>query len=158
MIELDNDKRTLSSTTSMKKSLEAIRNGEAGLTERRRKLLNRVPNSNDWASFERDSISIKDIAYLSAATHHEFALLRGKASDILLHGVELHCNFDEELLELLMSRKMRLIAHSHPDYDFIEASYDDRLFLRYIGQKESTIVSYVTGIEKKFKANAFEEI
>ena len=137
MIELDNDKRTLSSTTSMKKSLEDW----------------------IWSCFERVWYHpIKDIAYLSAATHHEFALLRGKASDILLHGVELHCNFDEELLELLMSRKMRLIAHSHPDYDFIEASYDDRLFLRYIGQKESTIVSYVTGIEKKFKANAFEEI
>jgi len=30
---------------------------------------------------KKDTISIKDIAYLSAATHHEFALLRGKATN-----------------------------------------------------------------------------
>ena len=73
----------LSSSSSTRKSLEAIRNGEAGLTERRTKILSRVPQSNDWAVFEKDSVSTKDIAYLSAYTRHEFALLRGKKKDIV---------------------------------------------------------------------------
>ena len=90
----------LSSSSSMRKSLEAIRNGEAGLTDYRKNLLNRVPCSNDWAAFEKDSVSTKDIAYLSAATGHEFALLRGKKKDIVFHGVERHCNFNDDLLEL----------------------------------------------------------
>ena len=148
----------LSSSASMKISLEAIRNGNAGLTEKRKRLLERVPNSNDWASFERGSVSIKDIAYLSAATHHEFALLRGKSKDIIFHGIELHCNFTVELLELLKTGKLRLVAHTHPDYGKVIPSQDDKAFLRYIGQNESIIISYITGIERSFNANTVMEL
>lgn len=147
----------LSSSASTRISLEAIRNGDAGLTEHRKQILARVPNSNDWASLERDSVSIKDIAYLSAATHHEFALLRGKTKDIVFHGVELHCDFTVELLELLRNGKLRLVAHSHPDYGEIIPSLDDKKFLRYIGQKESIIISYITGNEQRFYANMVDE-
>ena len=147
----------LSSTASTKISLEAIRNGEAGLNEKRKKLLERVPNSNDWAALDRDSVTIKDIAYLSAATHHEFALLRGKGKDIVFHGVELHCNFTEELLELLKAHKLYLVAHTHPDYGTVEPSQDDREFLKTIGQNDSIVISYITGIERKFSASLFDE-
>lgn len=149
---------SLSSASSTKTSLEAIRNGDAGLNDRRKGLLSRVPNSNDWAAFERESITVKDIAYLSAATHHEFALLRGKTKDILFHGVERHCNFNDELLELLKTKKLRLIAHTHPDYGEIEPSPDDRAFLKYIEQQESIIISYITGFEKHFSANLFDDL
>lgn len=147
----------LSSSESTKVSLEAIRMGDAGLSERRRNILKRVPNSNDWSTFEKESISIKDIAYLSAATEHEFALLRGKTKDIVFHGVRRHCDFTDELLELLKTKKLRLIAHTHPDYGMIKPSQDDRLFLEYIGQKESVIISYITGMEQIFYANLFDE-
>ena len=146
----------LSSTASMRTSLKAIYDGEAGLTERRKQLLNHVPNSHDWAVFKYNSISIKDIAYLSAATHHEFALLRGKTYDILFHGVSCHCNIIGEMLELLKQKKLRLVAHTHPDYDEIIPSKDDRLFLKQIDQKESIIISYITGKEQKFSASLFE--
>lgn len=147
----------LSSTASTRTSLEAIRHGEAGLNEKRKSILARVPCSGDWATFERDMISIRDIAYLSAATQHEFALLRGKARDIILHGVERHCNFDEELLDLLQTKKLRLIAHTHSDYGAIEPSVDDREFLKHINQKSSIIVSYITGVELEFSANLFDD-
>lgn len=149
-------KNTLSSTASTKISLEAIRNGEAGLNEKRKNMLARAPNPNDWATFEKDTISIKDIAYLSAATHHEFALLRGKTKDIIVHGVELHCYFDDELLGLLQTKKLRLIAHTHPDYGKIIASADDREFLKHINQKTSIIVSSITGIDYEYESNLFE--
>ena len=151
-------KNILSSTASTKTSLEAIRNGEAGLTEKRKNILARVPCSNDWATFENDTVSIKDIAYLSAATHHEFALLRGKTKDIIVHGVELHCYFDDELLGLLQAKKLRLIAHTHPDYGKIIPSAEDREFLKNIGQNSSVIISYITGAEFEFGSNSFEEI
>ena len=151
-------KNLLSSIASTKTSLEAIRNGEAGLTEKRKSMLARVPCSNDWSTFEKDTISIKDIAYLSAATHHEFALLRGKTKDIIVHGVERHCHFNEELLGLLQTKKLRLIAHTHSDYGKIIPSADDREFLKHIGQKTSVIISYITGAEFEFASNSFEDI
>lgn len=148
--------KILSSTASMQISLEAIRNGDAGLNDRRTSILARVPNSQDWAAFEYESIQIKDLAYLSAATHHEFALLRGKSKDIVFHGIERHCEFNEELLTLLKTKNLRLVAHTHPDYGPIEPSADDRDFLRYIGQKKSIIISYITGYQMEFTSNLFE--
>ena len=50
------------------------------------------------------------------------------------------------------------MAHSHPDWGPVEASADDRKFLRYIGQKKSLIVSYITGEEMFFGYNIFEDV
>ena len=47
----------LSSSASIQKSLEAIRNGDAGLNDRRKAILARTPYSNDWAAFEHESIT-----------------------------------------------------------------------------------------------------
>lgn len=141
----------------MKTSLKAVYDGEAGLNERRKQLLRRVPNSNDWAVFEVDSITIKDIAYLSAATHHEFALLRGKTKDILFHGTNYHCHIVGEMLKLLEQRKLRLVAHTHPDYGDVIPSKDDRLFLKQIRQNESTVISYITGKMQRFNSDMFEK-
>lgn len=150
--------KKLASSSSMKISLEAIRNGEAGLNEHRKNLLLRVPLPDDWSAFSTNSISIKDITYLSAATGHEFALLRGKNNDIIVHGVDRHCNFDKELLDLLKTKKLRLVAHTHPDYGITVPSKDDREFLKYIDQHTSIVISYITGNEIQFSANAFDDL
>lgn len=139
-------------------SLEAVRLGEAGLNQHRQGLLNRVPNQNDWVALEKNRVTVKDIAYLSAATHDEFALLRGKTRDILFHGEKEHCYFNEELILLLKSKKLRLVVHSHPDYNKIRSSLDDREFLKYIEQKESLIVSYITGDVKQFTQSVFDDM
>lgn len=153
-----NETYLLSSSESTRISLEAVRLGEAGLNKHRQALLNRVPNQNDWVALKKDIVTVKDIAYLSAATHDEFALLRGKVKDILFHGESEHCYFDEELIGLLKSNKLRLVVHSHPDYNKIRSSSDDREFLKYIEQKESLIVSYITGDVKRFTQSAFDDI
>lgn len=153
-----NDATGLSSAGSLKRSLEAVQHGSAGLNARRQSLLDRVPNSNDWAPFEVGSVEVKDIAYLAASTHHEFAILRGKTRDILFHGTERHCNFSEELLDLLKTKKLRLVAHTHPDRDRIVPSLDDRRFLTAIDQKDSIIISSVTGVERVFNANIFDDL
>ncbi len=150
----------LSSSESVKISLETIRNKKAGLNKHREALLSRIPNQNDWGRFSLNSISNKDLAYLSAATGDEFALMRGKSVDILYHGTKEHCAIDEDelLMELLCSHKIYLECHTHPDYDFITPSVQDRNFLNYIGQKKSKIISSITGNEIEFSANRFEDL
>ena len=76
----------------------------------------------------------------------------------MFHGIERHCNFNEELLDLLRTRKLRLIAHTHPDREKIVPSVDDRRFLSAIGQKNSVIISCITGMTREFSANIFDDI
>ena len=86
----------------MRVSLESIRRGDAGLDEHRAAMLRRVPAIGDWAKFSYEHLSMKDLAYLTAKTGHEFAILRGKHIDILFHGSERSCTFDEALAALTM--------------------------------------------------------
>ena len=76
----------LQSAQSMQVSLESIRHGGGGLDGRRTSMLRRVPEVGDWAKFPHEYLSMKDLAYLTAKTGHEFAILRGKREDILFHS------------------------------------------------------------------------
>lgn len=66
----------LQSAQSMRVSLESIRCGEGGLDEHRAAMLRRVPDVGDWANFPYEHLTMKDLAYLTAKTGHEFAILR----------------------------------------------------------------------------------
>ena len=145
----------LFSTSSMRTSLEAIRNGEAGLNQHRKSLLDRVPETGNWAVLPVDRVTVEDLAYISAAVNHEFALLRSKRKDILFHGDTTNCPLDESLLDLLKSKKYKLIAHSHPDYGIVIPSPEDRSFLRLMGQCSSIIISYITGEMREFYPDEF---
>ena len=147
---------TLSSSRSTQTSLESIRLGNAGLTKRRQNMLDRVPEPGHYASFEKGSVEIIDLAYLSAQEGHEFALIRGKKNDILVHGTSSGCEFDSDFEDAFMNGKMKLIAHSHPDYDRIIPSKEDRDFLKKIHQDRSIIVSWYTGKQIEFSADEFE--
>lgn len=146
----------LSSDHSMEISLQSIKKGTAGLTKHRQSLLSKVPDSNNWHCFPKDSITIKDIAYLSAKTGHEFALLRGKKEDILFHGMKYHCNISGILVDLLKTGRVALVAHSHPAEHIPIPSTDDRKVLQLMGQKESIIISAITGKEILFSSDRFE--
>lgn len=146
----------LSSDRSMEISLESIKNGNAGLNKHRLYLLSKVPASNELHRFSKDSITIKDIAYLSAKTGHEFALLRGKKEDILYHGMKYYCNISGPLVDLLKNGHLRLIAHSHPAEHIPTPSVNDRKVLKLINQKESIIISAITGKEITFSSDRFE--
>ena len=67
---------SLASSSSTIKSLESVRLGKAGLDAHRQVMLMRVPDTGQWASFERGSLELKDLAYLTAKTGDEFAILR----------------------------------------------------------------------------------
>ena len=146
---------TLSSTHSMQISLEAVRSGKAGLDAHRQRMLDRIPKTGDWAKFQRDTIELKDLAYLTAKVGDEFALLRGKHEDILFHGDNLNCHLDVFENELI-SRKYMIVGHSHPGEDDPRPSDKDRNVLELIGQDRSSIVSGRTGKIIDFGADRFE--
>lgn len=148
----------LDSSHSTEISLEAIRTGEAGLNAHRQSMLNRVPEMGDFASFDHESLNLKDIAYLTAKTGHEFAILRGKDVDILFHGDSRHCKFSETLVEMMISGKLLILGHTHPGEDNPTPSDEDRMALKQIGQKMSTVVSGRTGKMVEFGPDKFDEL
>lgn len=148
----------LYSTHSFRTSLEHLRAGTAGLDDRKQTMLDRVPNPGDWAYFQLEHINMKDLAYLTAKTGDEFAILRGKNEDILLHGDNVHCEFDEELKKMLFSNKLLIYGHSHPGEDTPKPSPEDRMALDLIGQSNSKLISGLTGMEITFTADLFDDI
>lgn len=148
----------LSSTASRRVSLESIRYGKGNLDVRRQGLLDRVPESGMWVRLELNSLEMMDIAYLTAKTGHEFAILRGKHEDILYHGISNECNvLDDDVLEKgLLEKKLRVVGHSHPGEPFPEPSPDDRRFLWLIEQRSSLVISGITGICIEFKSLYFD--
>ena len=146
----------LSSTQSLGVSLENVMKGTSGLNEHRVSLLNRVPNTNDWARFNKDSLSMKDLAFLTAKTGDEFAILRGKKEDILFHGSKYHCDFEGVLYEMLVKNKLEIYGHSHPIELIPIPSRDDRKTLQLLGQKKSRLISAITGKEVEFGCSEFE--
>ena len=146
----------LSSTQSLGVSLENVMKGTSGLNEHRVSLLNRVPNTNDWARFNKDSLSMKDLAFLTAKTGDEFAILRGKKEDILFHGSKYHCDFEGVLYEMLVKNKLEIYGHSHPIELIPIPSRDDRQTSQLLGQKKSRLISAITGKEVEFGCSEFE--
>lgn len=148
----------LASMESMQISLASVREGTAGLNKHRKKLLEKVPNSGDWIKILSGNTTLRDIAFLTAKTGDEFAILTGKKYDILYHGCKNHCVFDDELCDLLIKGQLRIYGHSHPGEWFPMPSHDDRETLRFIGQKRSRLVSAVTGREIEFTDNVFDNL
>ncbi len=155
MEEQEKEQLILSSSKSLMISLEKVKQGKAGLNKHRQSLLNRVPKTNNWANFSKGSISMKDIAFLSAKTGDEFAILAGKREDILFHGSKYHCMFDGEISEMLINGQLELYGHSHPAEFFPRPSDDDIETLQKLGQKKSRLISAVTGKEMEFVGHKF---
>ena len=142
----------------MRASLESIRCNKGGLNRHRQALLDRVPNSGDWAAFPYEHIDMKDLAYLTAKTGHEFAILRGKKEDILFHGTSSCCSFDNELFCRLTNNQLSIYGHSHPGEDPPTPSAQDRATLKEIGQTTSKLISDMTGQEITYAISLFDDI
>ena len=143
------------SPQSYRRSLSGIVAGRAGLDERRKSILSRLPKTGEWHKFERNSISTRDLAYLSAATGHEFALFRSKRADILIRGDNRACNVVGKLGEEILGHKYEWVAHSHVDMGRLTASTGDRDTLRRLGQNSSIIVG-IDGEEAVFYQSVFD--
>lgn len=149
---------TLSSRQSMIISLKAVKDGTGGLSEHRLNMLKNANSVGKYRSYNLNTLTTNDIAYLTAFTGHEFAILRGKHEDILFHGDQRHCHFIGNLAERLRNGSLKLYAHSHPAEDIPVPSMDDRKLLQEIHQNTSLVVSATTGRVVEFSANMFEDL
>ena len=98
---------------------------------------------------------MKDIAFLTAKTGDEFAILKGKKEDILFHGSRYHCDFEGVLYDMLIKRQLEIYGHSHPVEIIPIPSRDDRKTLKLIRQRKSRLISAVTGKEVEYDDNEF---
>lgn len=121
-------------------------------------MLDRVPESGDWARFPYEHLNMKDLAYLTAKTGHEFAILRGKTEDILFHGESVRCTFGDILVDMLLNKHLVIYGHSHPGEVVPTPSPQDRSTLRQIGQHSSKLISGMTGQETTYSADLFDDI
>ncbi|MBQ1915212.1 MAG: hypothetical protein II178_08350 [Selenomonadaceae bacterium] len=149
-IIVDTDSIVIESSKSQRISLANIRNGKHGLNARRKNLLNKVKNTDAWESFARESIELIDLAYLTASTGHEFALLRGKREDILFHGDSIKCEFKGVLFQRLIKKELSLVCHSHAGEEIPQASEGDFDALRILNQKSSMVISAMTGMCREY--------
>ena len=143
------------SPQSYRRSLKQIAEGKAGLSKRRKNILARIQNTGECHRYKREEISTRDLAYLSAATGHEFALFRSKREDILIRGNSRACDIAGELGEEILNKHYKWVAHSHVDGGFLTASLADRETLRKLGQKSSIIVG-INGEEREFFQSEFD--
>lgn len=128
------------STKSYKRALKAIQENRAGLDKRRTNILNRIPNEGDYHRFEKDSISERNLAYLSAAAKVEFTLFRSKNEDILIRGNARTCDITGDIAEEILSKRYEWVAHTHVDRGPLKPSLADRNTLRLLEQEKSIIV------------------
>lgn len=91
----------------------ALQNDEIGLNDYRQKLLDRVPDSGDWAAFQH-RIEPEELVWLAAKTGDEFALLSTDCYQILLHGEPTGCKVKDVLLFLMAENRMQVIAKGIP--------------------------------------------
>lgn len=119
-------------------------------------MLNRVPEIGDFASFKHGSLEVKDLAYLTAKTGHEFTILRSKETDVLFHGGAYECEFPAVISEMMATRKLEIVGHSHPGEDDPIPSKADRIALKQIGQARSLVISGRTGRIREFGPDEFE--
>ena len=145
----------LASTRSTIVSLDMVRLGKAGLDDHRQSVLNRVSKQYSWAILGKETLTMIDLAYLTAKTGDEFAILSGKRDDILFHGDKLNCDFEKvtELKEMLIMHKYEIFGHSHPREPIPVASLDDKRVLRTLNQKTSRLISGMTGMCVVFDAS-----
>lgn len=93
--------------------LNALQRGEVGLNDARQKMLQRVPESGDWAVFQHRIAPI-DIVWLTAKTGDRFCIFRGEELDILLHDGKDAGAYDHLLMTLLKTSDIILTSESSP--------------------------------------------
>lgn len=108
-----------------------------------------MPKTGNTYRVVKNSISIRDLAYLSAATMNEFAVFRGEKEDILIRGNSRACEILSDLCNEIIKKKYEWIAHSHVDRGALAVSIADRERLKRLGQKKSIIVG-IDGIQAEF--------
>lgn len=153
-VDIDN-KEFLEKTISAS-SLAKIYHGYGKLSPRQSLILDKLPKDLSRLSLHKSSVSVNDLAALTAYTGDEFALFTRGSQRLVIRGTKDRVNLKIKDVEQLKNDGYRWSAHTHPgseDMKLDASGYPgDRMVLEIFGQKQSLIVNS-TGRRNVFGEN-----
>lgn len=133
--------RIASERSQYQEYLKSLKDGKVTLRSNQKKILDMIPQKGDWAEVRKKQIDTKDLAALTAATGHEFALFTGKNSKIIMHGSSVTWHIPKDAWDIINENKYEWTSHSHPTVTNLKASSSDIDTLeRFTWQEKSSII------------------
>lgn len=98
-------------------------------------------------------MNTKDLAALTTATGHEFAIFPGGSSKILIHGTSKSWNIPHDAWKIIEENQYERTAHSHPTMTRLKASSEDRSTLKLFTWQEKSNIIDLQGKTIEFTAS-----
>lgn len=120
------------------------------LNNRQKKLLDRLLDIGSRALVRKNSVSMSDLAALTAETKAEFAMFTCGSRRLIIRGDDRCVYIEEAEVERLIAQGYKWSGHTHPGYN-MSASVADADFLKRFGQSRSVIYN-ISGECRTFAA------
>ena len=130
----------------------AILHYDVELNNRQKKILNRLPQYDSRAIVSKKSVSMTDLAALTAKTGDEFAMFTKGESRLIIRGNSVKVNINTEQAKELAEQGYKWSGHTHPRVDFfcLEASDGDLEIFQCFSQN-SIVIYNSKGQYRKFE-------
>jgi hypothetical protein len=134
---------------------------DAGLSTRQQVLLNDLPHTGAEIIVKRSSVSMTDLAALSAATGDEFALFTKKGNRLVVRGDKGHVYIGKNRAVTLNEEGYRFSGHTHTTLHHngmeLTPSGGDYEILGYFDQEYSSIYN-IKGQQQKYRNHLREDL
>ena len=109
------------------------------LNMRQQKILDALPQYDSHLIIRKESISMSDLAALTAKTGVEFAMFTRGSERLIIRGSQRNVNVNLERAKQLAEEGYKFSGHTHPggDYNCLIASGSDYEILKAFNQKQS---------------------
>lgn len=113
----------------------------AGLNERQKRLLERLPKFDSRTTARKKDVKMSDLAALTAYTGVEFAMFTRRGERLIIRGDQYGVNVNKEYAEELRDMGYKWSGHTHPgiDFSFCNPSPGDKEVLSGFKQERSVI-------------------
>ncbi len=136
-----NSIRIASEQSQYRDYLKSLKEGKVTLRSNQQKILDKIPEPGTWTELRKKQIDVKDLAALTAATGHEFAIFTGNSSKILVHGTSKSWHIPHDAWDIIKENQYEWTAHSHPTFTKLEESDEDiKTLSLFTWQKKSVII------------------
>lgn len=106
----------------------------------------------------KDEVTTKDLAALSAKVKDEFAYFESDTDNVLFHGGYPTWRITGEMYDKLIKNQYIWRAHSHPHFDDLYPSEADKQTLELLNWQESSTIIDLTGETREFTIKLTDEL
>ncbi|MDR0936643.1 MAG: hypothetical protein LBM98_08190 [Oscillospiraceae bacterium] len=119
----------------------AITHFDSGLSRRQQRLLDSLPEYGSRVTVTKNSVSMKDLAALTAKAGVEFALFTRGSRRLIVRGDAYSVNINDADAKELAEQGYRWSGHTHPGYNrfILRGSEGDRNILSAFSQERSAV-------------------